>query len=196
MTPHSDRPTAPLHAEDLTDAAGMTRQGLHHYFRSKDDILVRLVTDVTAPFLEKLEAIHEETDRSSVDELRDFTPMLAEDRARNRLRFRALDRSASCSSVPSRAPHCPLTPALEKVTAAVGSISTCAATARNLSVKIESRCTLRAVSPADTSASIASGPHRWDRASRSIRPCSTSDTWNRPRRTSPGTSPVEPPAPT
>lgn len=94
----AERGLAGTTPQDIADAAGMTRQGLYYYFRSKDDILVRLVTDVTAPFLEKLEAIHEETDRSSIDKLRDFTLMLAQDRARNRLRFRALDRSESALS--------------------------------------------------------------------------------------------------
>jgi AcrR family transcriptional regulator len=81
--------------QDIAAAAGITRQGLYYYFGSKDDILVRLVAQMMTPALEKLEAIHEETDRSAVEKLRDFTLMLVQDRARNRLRFRALDRSES-----------------------------------------------------------------------------------------------------
>jgi AcrR family transcriptional regulator len=80
--------------QDIADAAGVSRQGLYYYVRSKEEILQRLVSDMATEAANRMQAVvAEEID--SREKLRRLAYLIVIDRATNRTRFRLLDRSES-----------------------------------------------------------------------------------------------------
>jgi AcrR family transcriptional regulator len=80
--------------QDIADAAGVSRQGLYYYVRSKEDILQRLVSDMTTQSASRMQAVMAEN-IDAPQKLRKLAYLLVTDRALNRTRFRLLDRSES-----------------------------------------------------------------------------------------------------
>ena len=80
--------------QDIADAAGVSRQGLYYYVRSKEEILQRLVADMTTDAATRVQAVMDEP-LEAPEKLRRLAHMLVIDRATNRTRFRLLDRSES-----------------------------------------------------------------------------------------------------
>ena len=78
--------------QDIADAAGVSRQGLYYYVRSKEEILQRLVSEMTTQTLSRIQAVASEPVDAS-HKLRRLAYLLVIDRATNRTRFRMLDRS-------------------------------------------------------------------------------------------------------
>jgi AcrR family transcriptional regulator len=80
--------------QDIADAAGVSRQGLYYYVRSKEEILQRLVSEMAVEAATRMQAVVAE-DIDSREKLRRMAYLLVIDRAANRTRFRMLDRSES-----------------------------------------------------------------------------------------------------
>jgi AcrR family transcriptional regulator len=80
--------------QDIADAAGVSRQGLYYYVRSKEEILQRLVSDMTTQAATRVSAVMDEP-LDAPQKLRRLAHLLVIDRATNRTRFRLLDRSES-----------------------------------------------------------------------------------------------------
>ena len=80
--------------QDIADAVGISRQALYYYVRSKEEILAALVsettTQTTAGMRQIVGAGHDPRET-----LRRLAYHLVTDRARDRTRFRLLDRSES-----------------------------------------------------------------------------------------------------
>lgn len=80
--------------QDIAEAAGVSRQGLYYYVRSKEEILQRIVAAMTTEAAGRVQAVMDEP-LEAPDKLRRLAHMLVIDRATNRTRFRLLDRSES-----------------------------------------------------------------------------------------------------
>ncbi|HEY5319387.1 MAG TPA: TetR/AcrR family transcriptional regulator [Galbitalea sp.] len=80
--------------QDIADAAGVSRQGLYYYVRSKEEILQRLVSDMATAAATRMQAVVNEPIEAP-EKLRKLAHLLVIDRAANRTRFRLLDRSES-----------------------------------------------------------------------------------------------------
>jgi AcrR family transcriptional regulator len=78
--------------QDIAEAAGVSRQGLYYYVRSKEEILQRLVSEMTSQTMSRIQAVASES-TDAADKLRRLAYLLVIDRATNRTRFRMLDRS-------------------------------------------------------------------------------------------------------
>lgn len=80
--------------QDIADAVGLSRQNLYYYVKSKEEILAKLVSEMTIRSVESVEEIANEQG-TPPDRVRNFTRSWVLDRAANRTRFRMLDRSES-----------------------------------------------------------------------------------------------------
>ncbi|GAF46435.1 TetR/AcrR family transcriptional regulator [Rhodococcus wratislaviensis] len=80
--------------QDIADAVGLSRQNLYYYVKSKEEILAKLVSEMTIRSVENVEEIAKE-EGTPPDRVRNFTRSWVLDRAANRTRFRMLDRSES-----------------------------------------------------------------------------------------------------
>jgi len=80
--------------QDIADAAGVSRQGLYYYVRSKEEILQRLVSAMATEAATRMQAVIAEPIEAP-EKLRKLAYLLVVDRASNRTRFRLLDRSES-----------------------------------------------------------------------------------------------------
>ncbi|RYE41215.1 TetR/AcrR family transcriptional regulator [Rhodococcus sp. WS4] len=80
--------------QDIADAVGLSRQNLYYYVKSKEEILAKLVSEMTIRSVESVEEIANEKG-TPPDRVRNFTRSWVLDRAANRTRFRMLDRSES-----------------------------------------------------------------------------------------------------
>ena len=80
--------------QDIAEAAGVSRQGLYYYVRSKEEILQRLVSDMATQTVGRIQSVVDEP-ISAVERLRRIAYLTVSDRATNRTRFRMLDRSES-----------------------------------------------------------------------------------------------------
>jgi 2,3-dihydroxybenzoate-AMP ligase len=81
--------------QDIADSVGITRQALYYYVRSKEEILGRLVSDLTERIVARMHEIRDDPTLGPVQKLRSIAHLLASDRAVNRVRFQLLDRSAA-----------------------------------------------------------------------------------------------------
>lgn len=79
--------------QDIADAVGLTRPALYHYVASKDDLLAKLVAEITEDSAASIDAIARRTDLDSPARLREITASLARRQGDHAARFRLLIRS-------------------------------------------------------------------------------------------------------
>ncbi len=91
----AERGFAGTSLQDIAEAVGVTRQALYYYVKSKDEILGRLVSEMTDRLVDRMQAIHDDPSLDPPNALHRIAYLTATDRAVNRTRFQLLDRSAS-----------------------------------------------------------------------------------------------------
>jgi AcrR family transcriptional regulator len=89
----AERGFAGTNLQDIAEATGLTRPALYHYFKSKESLLSRLVTELTESPAEELERIRTRADASVRERLHDMAFAVALQQATNPERFRLLVRS-------------------------------------------------------------------------------------------------------
>jgi AcrR family transcriptional regulator len=89
----AERGFAATSLQDVARATGLTRQALYYYVRSKDDLLSRLVEELTQGPADELHAINADTDRTPLERLRAMAHAVALNQTRHPERFRLLVRS-------------------------------------------------------------------------------------------------------
>lgn len=89
----AERGFAATSLQDIAEAAGLTRPALYHYIRNKDDVLSRLVQELTEGPAEELHRINADTSRPAPQRLRDMALAVSLRMARSPERFRLLIRS-------------------------------------------------------------------------------------------------------
>lgn len=99
----AERGFAGTSLQDIADAMGVTRPSLYYYVKSKDELLARLVTEITEGPAAEIKALAEDPDADPVTKLREIARLIALRRAREPARFLLLVRSEA-----------ELTPALAK----------------------------------------------------------------------------------
>ncbi|MBB4688752.1 TetR/AcrR family transcriptional regulator [Amycolatopsis jiangsuensis] len=88
----AERGFAGTSLQDIADAIGMTRPALYYYVKSKDELLAKLVAEVTSGPLDELTAVSARG-LDPVETLRAMVAVLAGRQARQPERFRLLIRS-------------------------------------------------------------------------------------------------------
>lgn len=89
----SERGFAGTSLQDIADAMGMTRPALYYYVKSKDELLAKLVHEITFGTADNVADAAKGAGRSSGDRLRDAARRLLVARAEAPEQFRLLDRS-------------------------------------------------------------------------------------------------------
>jgi AcrR family transcriptional regulator len=89
----ADRGFAGTSLQDIADATGLTRPALYHYFESKEDLLSRLVSELTEGPAEQLGEIRRRADTTAGERLRAMALAVALRQASQPARFRLLVRS-------------------------------------------------------------------------------------------------------
>jgi AcrR family transcriptional regulator len=89
----AERGFAGTSLQDVADALGITRPALYYYVKSKDELLAKLVTEVTNGPLDELTALAERPGLDAVAVLRGVVDVLVRRRATQPERFRLLIRS-------------------------------------------------------------------------------------------------------
>ncbi|MEA5362576.1 TetR/AcrR family transcriptional regulator [Amycolatopsis sp., V23-08] len=89
----AERGFAGTSLQDIADALGITRPALYYYVRSKEELLAKLVTEVTDGPLEELAALAARDDADPVRKLRGIVEIIVGRRVRQPERFRLLIRS-------------------------------------------------------------------------------------------------------
>lgn len=89
----AERGFAGTSLQDIADATGLTRPALYHYFSSKEDLLSRLVSEVTVGPAGDLRRIRRDDTLSLVERLRAMAASVALLQAQRPDRFRLLIRS-------------------------------------------------------------------------------------------------------
>lgn len=90
----AERGFAGTSLQDIADAMGMTRPSLYYYVKNKDELLARLVTEITeAPAAATEEIAGRELD--AVTKLRELVRLIAGQQARHAARFQLVIRSES-----------------------------------------------------------------------------------------------------
>jgi AcrR family transcriptional regulator len=89
----AERGFAGTNLQDIAEATGLTRPALYHYFKSKEALLSRLVSELTESPAEELERIRRRPDATVRDRLHDMAYAVALQQASNPERFRLLVRS-------------------------------------------------------------------------------------------------------
>jgi AcrR family transcriptional regulator len=79
--------------QDVANATGLTRPALYHYFSSKEDLLLRLVSEATVGPAGELREIRERPGASAAQRLGDMAASVARLQAKHPERFRMLIRS-------------------------------------------------------------------------------------------------------
>ena len=79
--------------QDIADAVGLTRPALYHYVKSKEDLLGRLVAEITEDSAASIEAIVRHTELDSAGLLREVVATLARRQGEHAARFRLIIRS-------------------------------------------------------------------------------------------------------
>lgn len=91
--------------QDIADAVGLTRPALYHYVKSKDDLLGRLVAEVTEDSAASIDAIARRPDLDSSGRLREIVASLARRQGEHASRFRLIIRSEADLPEPVAATH-------------------------------------------------------------------------------------------
>jgi AcrR family transcriptional regulator len=89
----AERGFAGTSLQDIADALGITRPALYYYVRSKDELLAKLVTEVTDGPLKELTELVATPGLDAVDKLRGIVSIIVVRRASQPARFRLLIRS-------------------------------------------------------------------------------------------------------
>lgn len=89
----AERGFAATSLQDIADAMGVTRPALYHYVKSKDDVLAKLVSEITEGGVARIRKISRQVERTPGERLRALAHHLAVERATDPTRFRLLDRS-------------------------------------------------------------------------------------------------------
>ncbi len=89
----AERGFAGTSLQDIADAIGITRPALYYYVKSKDELLAKLVTEVTDGPLNELKELVAHTDLDPVGRLRALVEIIVRRRATQPARFRLLIRS-------------------------------------------------------------------------------------------------------
>jgi AcrR family transcriptional regulator len=89
----AERGFAGTSLQDIADALGITRPALYYYVKSKDELLAKLVTEVTDGPLEELAELAARDDVDPVRKLRGIVEIIVGRRVRQPERFRLLIRS-------------------------------------------------------------------------------------------------------
>lgn len=89
----AERGFAGTSLQDVADALGITRPALYYYVKSKDELLAKLVTEVTQGPLDELQQIQADAGIGPVEKLRGMARVIVERRANHPDRFRLLIRS-------------------------------------------------------------------------------------------------------
>jgi AcrR family transcriptional regulator len=79
--------------QDIADAVGLTRPALYHYVKSKDDLLAKLVAEVTVVAATDIGEVAKRVELSAVQRLRDIVQLLVRRQGEQGERFRLLLRS-------------------------------------------------------------------------------------------------------
>ncbi|WP_236789593.1 TetR/AcrR family transcriptional regulator [Amycolatopsis sp. GM8] len=89
----AERGFAGTSLQDIADAIGITRPALYYYVKSKDELLAKLVTEVTNGPLNELRELVATTELDAVGQLRALVEIIVHRRATQPARFRLLIRS-------------------------------------------------------------------------------------------------------
>lgn len=89
----AERGFAGTSLQDIADALGITRPALYYYVKSKDELLAKLVTEVTDGPLAEIEELCARPGADAVDKLRGIVRVIVVRRATQPARFRLLIRS-------------------------------------------------------------------------------------------------------
>ena len=89
----ADRGFAGTSLQDVADAIGVTRPALYYYVKSKEELLAKLVTDVTDGPLSELRELVSHTEWDPTERLRALVESIIRRRATRPARFRLLIRS-------------------------------------------------------------------------------------------------------
>lgn len=89
----AERGFAATSLQDIADATGLTRPALYHYVKNKDELLARLVSELTDEPAELLHGINERGDLEPVEKLRAMATEIALHQTKAPERFRVLIRS-------------------------------------------------------------------------------------------------------
>jgi AcrR family transcriptional regulator len=79
--------------QDIADAVGLTRPALYYYVKSKDELLAKLVAEITESFAAGIGAIARRADLDPAAKLHAITKMSVQRQAEYAARFRLLIRS-------------------------------------------------------------------------------------------------------
>ncbi|GLZ51375.1 TetR/AcrR family transcriptional regulator [Actinomycetospora sp. NBRC 106378] len=90
----AERGFAGTSLQDIADAMGMTRPSLYYYVKNKDQLLARLVTEITEAPAAATEEIADR-DLDAVTKLRELVRLIAGQQARHAARFQLVIRSES-----------------------------------------------------------------------------------------------------
>ncbi len=90
----AERGFAGTSLQDIADAMGMTRPSLYYYVKNKDQLLARLVTEITEGPAAATEEIADR-DQDAPTKLRDLVRLIAGQQAEHAARFRLVIRSES-----------------------------------------------------------------------------------------------------
>lgn len=91
----AERGFAGTSLQDIADAMGMTRPALYYYVKNKDEILSRLVAQITEGPAKQLAALNADEAKAPLDRLRSMARAVVLGTARDPSRFRLLIRSES-----------------------------------------------------------------------------------------------------
>ncbi|MBB5153641.1 TetR/AcrR family transcriptional regulator [Saccharopolyspora phatthalungensis] len=88
-----ERGFAGTNLQDIADAVGLTRPALYYYVKSKDELLAKLVTEITEAPAAQLREINARTDLDATGKLRMIAQALVTRQASHPARFRVIIRS-------------------------------------------------------------------------------------------------------
>lgn len=79
--------------QDIADAVGLTRPALYHYVKSKDELLARLVAEITVVAATDIAALAKRDELNATEKLREIVRLLVRRQGEQGERFRLLLRS-------------------------------------------------------------------------------------------------------
>lgn len=91
----AERGFAGTSLQDIADAMGITRPAIYYYVKSKDDLLAKLVTEITQGAAAEIRNIAQDDERDAATKVRDIARLVTLRRAEQPARFLLLVRSES-----------------------------------------------------------------------------------------------------
>lgn len=91
--------------QDIAAAMGISRPALYHYVRSKDELLEKLVEQVSQRLADVLAELTRRQDLTPTQKLRELTGLLVRQRAEHPAQFRILDQSENVLPEPAGTKH-------------------------------------------------------------------------------------------